>query len=95
MPYFGGLDWGGAGHAVCIVDATGTVLLSLEMAGAIWFLHRHNGIFAGSGGWELPAALIAGLMCLSLASAGEFSYDSWANGPDTPRRRSRSTRSRR
>ena len=29
MPYFGGLDWGAAGHAVCVVDETGAVLLSL------------------------------------------------------------------
>ncbi|GAA1390586.1 DoxX family protein [Luteococcus peritonei] len=65
------------------------VLLSLEMAGAIWFLHKDNGIFVGQGGWELCAALIAALMCLSLASAGDWSYDSWANGPDTPRRRRR------
>lgn len=65
------------------------VALSLEMAGAIWFLHKDNGVFVTQGGWELCAALIAGLMCLSLASAGDFSYDSWANGPDTPRRRRR------
>lgn len=31
MPYFGGLDWGGTGHAVCVVDHTGAVLLSLEI----------------------------------------------------------------
>lgn len=65
------------------------MLLSLEMAGAIWFLHKDNGVFVGQGGWELRAALIAALMCLSLASAGDFSYDAWANGPDTPRRRRR------
>lgn len=72
------------------------VLLSLELAGAIWFVHRHHGIFAGQGGWELPAGLIAGLMCLSIASAGEYSYDAWANGghDDRPTRRS-SNRSRR
>lgn len=31
MPYFRGLDWGGTGHAVCVVDHTGAVLLSLEI----------------------------------------------------------------
>lgn len=31
MPYFGGLDWGGAGHAVCIVDQVGTIVLKLEV----------------------------------------------------------------
>ncbi|WP_420175656.1 DoxX family protein [Luteococcus sp. OSA5] len=63
------------------------VLLSLEMAGAIWFLHRHNGLLVGAGGWEYCAALIAGLMSLSIASAGQFSYDAWANGDDSPKRR--------
>ncbi len=31
MPYFGGLDWGGTGHAVCVVDHTGAMLLGLEI----------------------------------------------------------------
>ncbi|MEL4504036.1 DoxX family protein [Luteococcus sp. H138] len=69
------------------------VLLSLEMAGAIWFIHRHNGLLVGKGGWEYSAALIAGLISLSIASAGQFSYDAWANGDDSPKRR-RTTRRR-
>lgn len=32
MPYFAGLDWGSTGHAVCVVDAAGTVLLRLDVA---------------------------------------------------------------
>jgi transposase len=32
MPYFGGLDWGAAGHAVCVVDGAGAVVLRLEVA---------------------------------------------------------------
>lgn len=31
MPYFGGLDWGAAGHAVCVVDGAGAVVLRLEV----------------------------------------------------------------
>ena len=31
MPYFGGLDWGGAGHAVCVVDEAGAVVLRVEI----------------------------------------------------------------
>lgn len=71
------------------------VALSLEMLGAIWFVHRHNGMYVGTGGWELCAALAAGLMALSIASAGRFSYDAWANGGDDdgPSRR-RTTRRR-
>lgn len=71
------------------------VLLSVEMAAAIWFIHRHHGLFVGTGGWELCAGLAAGLMALSIASAGRFSYDAWANGDDDgPSRRRRSTRRR-
>ena len=68
------------------------VLLSLEMAGAIWFVHQHHGVFVGQGGWELCAAHIAGLMSLSIASAGAYSYDAWANGGENNTRRSRSRR---
>ena len=32
MPYFCGLDWGSVGHAVCVVDETGAVLLHFEVA---------------------------------------------------------------
>lgn len=31
MPYFGGLDWGAAGHAVCVVDGAGAVVLRLAV----------------------------------------------------------------
>jgi len=31
MPYFAGLDWGGTGHAVGVVDQTGTLVLSFEI----------------------------------------------------------------
>lgn len=31
MPYFGGLDWGASGHAVCVVDGAGAVVLRLEV----------------------------------------------------------------
>lgn len=69
-------------------------LLTLEMLGAIWFVHRHNGLFVGGGGWELCAALAAGLMAQSIASAGRFSYDAWANGDDDGPSRRRTTRRR-
>ena len=32
MLYVGGLDWGSAGHAVCVVDQAGAVALSIEVA---------------------------------------------------------------
>lgn len=83
---------------VCLILGAYTwvvcVALALNMAGAIWFVHRHNGMFASTGGWELPAGLAAGLIALSIASAGRFSYDAWANGDDDDRPRRRPTRRR-
>ena len=32
MPYFCGLDWGSTGHAVCVVDETGAVVLRFEIS---------------------------------------------------------------
>lgn len=58
MPYFGGLDWGGASHAVCIVDATGAVLLSFEVghdAAGLAELRRRLTKLAPAG--ELPIAI--------------------------------------
>ncbi len=51
------------------------MLLALEMAGAIWFVHRSNGFFLPSG-IEFHLTLIAGLVCLALTGAGELSIDS-------------------
>ncbi len=30
MPPHGGLDWGGAAHAICVVDATGRIVARIE-----------------------------------------------------------------
>ncbi len=32
MPFLGGLDWGGASHAVCVIDHTGQAVLRIEVA---------------------------------------------------------------
>jgi predicted NBD/HSP70 family sugar kinase len=31
MPFYAGLDWGGASHAACIVDETGRVVARLDV----------------------------------------------------------------
>ncbi len=47
---------------------TAAVLVTATMAGAFWFVHRGNGIFAADGGWEL-VALIA-VFAITLAATG-------------------------
>jgi putative oxidoreductase len=51
------------------------VLLTLDMVGALVFVHLSNGIFAANGGWELVGVL--GLLSLTLAvvGAGRVSLD--------------------
>jgi putative oxidoreductase len=44
------------------------VLVALEMAGAIAFVHAPYGVFVTEGGWEL--ALLTGLLALTLAAFG-------------------------
>jgi putative oxidoreductase len=44
------------------------ILIALEMAGAIAFVHAPYGVFVAEGGWEL--ALVTGLLALTLAVFG-------------------------
>jgi len=73
MPYFAGLDWGGAGHAVGVVDQTGALVLQLEVthdATGSAELHRKLGHLAPAG--EIPIAIErpSGLIVDTLIEAG-------------------------
>ena len=73
MRYFGGLDWGGAGHAVCVVDATGTVLLSLEIrhdAAGLAELRRRLAKLAPAGTLPIAIERPTGLIVDALVEAG-------------------------
>ena len=73
MPYFGGLDWGGTGHAVCIVDATGAVLLSLEIrhdAAGLAELRRRLAKLAPAGALPIAIERPTGLIVDALVEAG-------------------------
>lgn len=73
MPFFGGLDWGGASHAVCIIDDTGQVVLRIEAshdaAGLADMMARLKRIAPQA---ELPIAIErpSGLIVDALAAAG-------------------------
>lgn len=58
MPYFGGLDWGGTGHAVCVVDHAGAIVFSLEVthdAAGLAELGKRLAALAPAG--DLPIAI--------------------------------------
>ena len=44
------------------------VLAFVNLAGAVWFVHRGNGFFVEDGGWELAA--LVGLFSLMFAAVG-------------------------
>ena len=73
MPYVGGLDWGSAGHAVCVVDQAGAVALSIEVAhdaAGLAELRRKLDRLAPAG--EIPIAIErpSGLIVEALSEAG-------------------------
>ena len=58
MPFYGGLDWGGIAHAVCVVDGAGQVVARIEArhddAGLVDMLARLRKIALPT---ELPIAI--------------------------------------
>jgi putative oxidoreductase len=66
---------GGALLVIGLLTPLVGLLVVGNMAGAFWFVHRDNGVFAGEGGYELVA--IIGLLALTLAAvgAGRLSLD--------------------
>jgi transposase len=73
MPFHGGLDWGGASHAVCVIDGTGRVVARIDArhdaAGLAELLARLRRIAPPA---ELPVAIErpSGLVVDALVEAG-------------------------
>jgi transposase len=73
MPFYGGLDWGGIAHAVCVVDGAGQVVVRIEArhddAGLVDMLARLRKIALPT---ELPIAIErpSGLVVDALIQAG-------------------------
>ena len=73
MPFHGGLDWGGASHAVCVIDGAGQVVLRIEFqhdaAGLADMLARLKRVAKPA---DLPIAIErpSGLIVDALVEAG-------------------------
>lgn len=66
---------GGIALLVGVVTPIVGLLLTLDMAGAFWFVHKGNGVFVTENGYELVLALGGAALLLALAGAGRFSID--------------------
>ena len=51
------------------------ILLGVDMAGALYFVHATNGPFISENGWELVGALGVGALLIAGGGAGRFSAD--------------------
>ena len=73
MPYFAGLDWGSVGHAVCVVDQTGAVVLHFEVthdAAGLAELRKKLGRLASAGDMPIAIERPSGLIVDALIAAG-------------------------
>lgn len=51
------------------------IAAAFVMAGAFWFVHAGNGLFAADGGWELVAVIALAAIQLALVGPGRYSVD--------------------
>ncbi|AWH92573.1 DoxX family protein [Dietzia lutea] len=51
------------------------ILLGVDMAGALYFVHATHGPFVTQNGWELVVALGVGAPLIAAVGAGRFSID--------------------
>ena len=73
MPYFAGLDWGGAAHAVCVVDERGRVAARFEAAHSadgLAELRRRLARFGGPAALPVAIERPSGLLVDALLEAG-------------------------
>lgn len=66
---------GGAMVVIGLLTTLCAALLALIPAGALYFVHMGNGIFAAEGGIEFVVVLIAALLMIIVFGAGRASLD--------------------
>jgi putative oxidoreductase len=66
---------GGLLLLVGLATAVGAILVALDMAGALVFVHISNGVFVQSGGWELVGLIGVVALLIAAVGAGRFSID--------------------
>jgi putative oxidoreductase len=66
---------GGLLLLVGLATAVAAILVALDMAGALVFVHISNGVFVQSGGWELVGLIAVVALLIAAVGAGRFSID--------------------
>lgn len=66
---------GGAMIFVGILAPAASVVLIMDMVGALWFVHLHRGFFVAHGGVEFVALLVVTLIVIAIFGAGRASLD--------------------
>lgn len=66
---------GGAALLIGAFTAVAGVLLTLDMVGALLFMHIDKGVFVTEGGFELVVALGVGAFLVAVFGAGRYSVD--------------------
>ncbi|MFI0348877.1 DoxX family protein [Actinomadura sp. 9N407] len=66
---------GGIALIIGLLTPVAGILLALNMAGALWFVHIDKGLFAAEGGYELVLVLGGSAFLLALVGSGRFGAD--------------------
>ncbi|MCT1712021.1 DoxX family protein [Dietzia cinnamea] len=65
----------GAALVTGLLTPLAGILLGVDMAGALYFVHATHGPFITQNGWELVVALGVGALLIAAVGAGRFSID--------------------
>lgn len=65
----------GAALVAGLLTPLAGILLGVDMAGALYFVHATHGPFVTQNGWELVVALGVGALLIAAVGAGRFSID--------------------
>ena len=67
---------GGTALILGLATRWASLLLAIDMVGAIYFVHWKNGFYSNHGGYEFALSLMAACLALALSGAGALAIDS-------------------